>query len=136
MTPWKPYEGRRKYAHLYTDPMWKRLRKLHLAKHPSCQCEHCKGEGKPLKDRVGVPDHERAIVDHIRPHKGRRKLFFDRDNLQTMSKECHDKFKQSEERGGAGFKAGCDETGQPLSREHEWYGFQGEEGRFRGGAGG
>ena len=39
-----------------------------------------------------------------------------------MNKHCHDKFKQSQEAGSNGFLAGCDEHGQPLSEEHEWYG--------------
>jgi hypothetical protein len=38
-----------------------------------------------------------------------------------MSKPCHDIFKQSQEKGGVGFMKGCDEEGNPLNQEHEWY---------------
>lgn len=55
------------------------------------------------------------VVDHIERHKGDRRLFFDRRNLQSMTKQCHDKFKQSEEKGGAGFSQGCDVNGNPLN---------------------
>lgn len=42
-----------------------------------------------------------TIVDHIIPHKGNMELFWDRDNWQAMSKECHDK-KTAREDGGFG----------------------------------
>ena len=60
------------------------------------------------------------MVDHITAHKGNRALFWQVSNLQSMNKGCHDKFKQSQERGGAGFLAGCDAHGIPLSHEHGW----------------
>lgn len=75
-----------------------------------CQCPHCRGQG--LKA---------TVVDHIKRHMGDVRLFFDRRNLRSMAKPCHDKWKQSEERGGAGFLAGCDERGFPLSEDHDWY---------------
>lgn len=61
------------------------------------------------------------VVDHKIPHRGDLKLFWDSRNLQTMTKPCHDKFKQSQEKGGAGFMMGSDEHGMPLNMEHEWY---------------
>lgn len=39
-----------------------------------------------------------------------------------MTKECHDIFKQSQEKGGHGFDMGCDELGEPLNKDHDWYG--------------
>ena len=61
------------------------------------------------------------VVDHIEPHKGDRRKFFDERNLQSFEKYCHDKFKQSAEKGGHGFLQGVDERGWPLSKEHEWH---------------
>jgi 5-methylcytosine-specific restriction protein A len=31
-----------------------------------------------------------TVVDHIRPHRGDRRLFWDRANWQGLCKRCHD----------------------------------------------
>ncbi len=31
-----------------------------------------------------------TVVDHIIPHRGNRKLFWSRDNWQSLCKPCHD----------------------------------------------
>ena len=94
----------------YKTKAWQRLRARQLKRHPYCQCPHHKNQ-KVVAD----------TVDHITPHRGDRNLFWDPKNLQSMLKECHDRFKQSQESGGAGFLAGCDERGWPLSGDHEWH---------------
>ena len=38
----------------------------------------------------GTPK-EATVVDHIKPHKGNEKLFYDLKNLQSMCKPCHDR---------------------------------------------
>lgn len=99
------------WRRLYKSARWQKLRKAQLAKAPLCECPHHKG-----KDATAVA----TVVDHITPHRGNTRLFYDPANLQSMAKECHDRFKQSQERGGAGFLAGCDESGVPLSEDHHW----------------
>ena len=85
------------------------MRARQLRAHPYCQCPHHKGKG------------ERAnVADHIEPHKGDPRLFWNPRNLQSMAQHCHDKYKASQERGGHGFNAGCDEHGEPLSQHHPW----------------
>ena len=37
------------------------------------------------------------VCDHIKPHRGDERLFWDEANLQTLCKPCHDKLKQAEE---------------------------------------
>jgi 5-methylcytosine-specific restriction protein A len=32
-----------------------------------------------------------TVVDHIKPHRGNQKLFWDEDNWQPMCKQCHDR---------------------------------------------
>lgn len=64
---------------------------------------------------------EADTVDHIVPHRGDSRLFWDPKNLQSMNKDCHDKYKQSAEKGGAGFLQGCNADGEPLSDDHTWY---------------
>lgn len=92
------------------------MRREQLARYPYCQCPHHKG----LKIRA---DDARfggvAVVDHVTPHRGDAKLFWS-GKLQSMTKLCHDKFKQSEERGGAGFAVGCDLEGRPIDPAHHW----------------
>lgn len=73
---------------------WTQARKAFLAEHPLCECEACKASGHPLPANV---------VDHIVPHRGDTKLFWDRDNWQAMNKRCHDK-KTARENGGFGNK--------------------------------
>jgi 5-methylcytosine-specific restriction enzyme A len=93
----------------YKSRRWKKLRLKHLKKEPYCQCPHHKGKMV-----------EGNVVDHIKPHKGDTRLFWDENNLQTLTKPCHDKFKQSEERGGRGFNQGCDVHGNPLNDLDHW----------------
>ena len=69
-----------------------------------------------IKDKV-----EANVVDHIIPHKGDTRLFWDENNVQSLLKQCHDKFKQSQERGGAGFDMGCNVDGTPLNQDSSWY---------------
>ena len=38
-----------------------------------------------------------TIVDHIRPHNGDMRLFWDRGNWQALCTSCHSKHKQREE---------------------------------------
>lgn len=97
----------------YKSDRWRNLRRRQLAAHPLCQCPHCR-EGKGAL-------REATVVDHIKAHKGDRKLFFDPTNLQSFAKSCHDTFKQSEEAGGQGFMKGRDERGYPLNLAHSWY---------------
>lgn len=82
----------------YLSSKWrgvKGLRTMHLAKQPFCVV--CKEEGKPFNKCIP----EVAIVDHIRPHRGRPNIFFDPDNLQTMCKSHHSK-KTIRDMGGFG----------------------------------
>lgn len=57
---------------------WAKARKAYLISHPLCV--HClkKGITKPATD-----------VDHIVPHKGDMKLFWDSNNWQSLCHECH-----------------------------------------------
>ena len=78
-----------------------------MAKQKYCQCPHC--AGKYIEGNV---------VDHIIPHKGDTKLFWDRNNLQTMTKKCHDSAKARYEQSG--YWVGCDHTGTPVDPDHHW----------------
>jgi 5-methylcytosine-specific restriction protein A len=74
---------------LYTY-QWRKSSKEFLKKHPLCV--HC------IKDGRLSPSTE---VDHIKPHGGDRKLFWNKNNWQALCKSCHSK-KTAEEDGGFG----------------------------------
>ena len=49
---------------------------------------------------AAYPAPTSPVVDHKRPHRGDPDLFWDEDNLQAVSKEYHDRVKQSIEARG------------------------------------
>ena len=59
---------------------WQKARKRYLQAHPLC--EECLKEGRYVKA---------TVVDHIVPHRGDPKLFWDESNWQALCKKCHDK---------------------------------------------
>lgn len=66
---------------------WQKARESYLRLHPIC-C-YCEREG-----RVTAA----SIVDHINPHQGDERLFWDEGNWQPLCKPCHDTVKAREER--------------------------------------
>ncbi len=64
------------------DTKWDKARAAYLAKHPTCA-------------KCGEPA---TVVDHIVPHKGDMKRFWDRRNWQPLCTTCHSSTKQREER--------------------------------------
>ncbi|ETT58194.1 HNH endonuclease [Paenibacillus sp. FSL H8-0457] len=71
---------------------WRIERAAFLRENPLCaQCYK--------EERV----RESTVVDHIKPHKGDMKLFWDRQNWQALCKFCHDA-KTAREDGGFGRK--------------------------------
>ncbi len=97
-------EGRDDYHHLYDRSSWrhpsKGLRIIHLIHHPLCVM--CDQEGFTVAA---------TVVDHIKPHKGDERLFFDPDNLQSLCKPHHDSAKAFFEING--FHKGCGVDGIP-----------------------
>lgn len=69
---------------------WQKARAAYLKAHPLCR--ECEAQG------LVVPA---TVVDHIVPHRGDRKLFWDRSNWQPLCKEHHDR-KTATEDGGFG----------------------------------
>jgi 5-methylcytosine-specific restriction protein A len=62
---------------------WQQARIQFLREHPLCMCDDCQAG----KLRVTAA----TDVDHITPHKGDMKLFWNRNNWQALSKSCHSK---------------------------------------------
>ncbi len=101
---------------------WDKARLSFLRENPLCVM--CSQQGRVVAA---------AVVDHIRPHKlkvamehGNRddiaqaqKLFWSRDNWQSLCKQHHDSTKQRMERHGA-TAIGCDVNGYPLDPCSHW----------------
>lgn len=66
------------------DGKWQQARASFLKSHPTCAC--------------GVPA---TVVDHVKPHKGDMKLFWDKTNWQQQCPSCHSR-KTAERDGGFG----------------------------------
>ncbi len=66
---------------------WEKARAAFLAIHPLCV----------LCEALGVVTPA-TVVDHIRPHRGDRNLFWLVSNWQALCKACHDA-KRGEEKG-------------------------------------
>lgn len=61
------------------DSKWRVARKRYLAQHPLCV--KCFEEGKISPA---------TVVDHIVPHRGDMKMFWNEENWQPLCKPCHD----------------------------------------------
>jgi len=61
------------------DGRWKKARTRFLKAHPLCV--ECQKQGRLTKA---------TVVDHIIPHRGDAKLFWDEANWQPLCKSCHD----------------------------------------------
>lgn len=75
-------QGERKisagYHHLYFTKRWKQLRAKQLIIEPFCR--ECAKRG--IRTRA-------TDVDHIKPHRGNKRIFFDDTNLQSLCHSCH-----------------------------------------------
>ena len=95
------------YEHLYKTKRWQKVRRLHLATEPYCR--YCK--------QIGI-FKEANVVDHIKPHKGDTRLFWDKSNYQALCTHCHQAHKRRKE--CSGYLVGADRTGLPLDPDHPW----------------
>jgi 5-methylcytosine-specific restriction protein A len=93
------------YRKWYKGNAWRILREHQLRDEPLCRM--CQAEGRVTAANV---------VDHVRPHKGDRVLFFDPENLQSLCAPHHDADKQQIERIGFSTRVGLD--GFPMDENH------------------
>ena len=69
------------------DSRWRKARSRFLKIHPLC--ERCRKQEKLVKA---------TVVDHIMPHHGDKKLFWDESNWQALCESCHDRKTMTEDR--------------------------------------
>ena len=92
----------------YSTKAWAQTRAAQLSDEPLCRM--CKQIGTLTSAEV---------VDHIVPVNEAPERAFDPDNLQSLCKRCHDRYKQAQERGGG--LPGSSLTGAPLDPRHHWH---------------
>ena len=93
---------------LYNSTAWRKLRAYHLKQFALCELCLQMGHVTPA-----------TVVHHIVAHKGDESKFFDRSNLQSVCKTCHDGACQSFEKSG--HMRGSDVNGYPISSGHPWF---------------
>ena len=86
---------------------WQKYREGFLRKHALCM--DCQKRGRVVAS---------TVVDHIIPHRGDTKLFWDKNNHQALCESCHSSHKQRLEKSGV--EVGCDISGVPIDRNHHW----------------
>jgi 5-methylcytosine-specific restriction protein A len=70
----RPSAARRGYGR-----PWRRARAAFLAQHPLCVA--CRAQGRVVAA---------SVVDHVVPHRGDQRLFWDTGNWAPSCKPCHD----------------------------------------------
>lgn len=103
----RKYDDRKSSAQRGYGYKWQKPREGFLKNHPLCVDHESRGQVVAA-----------TIVDHIVPHRGDMKLFWDRNNWQSLCKICHDSWKQRLEKSG--IDSGCDLTGKPTDINHHW----------------
>jgi 5-methylcytosine-specific restriction endonuclease McrA len=83
-SPWREW---------YKTSRWQALRRRVLQR----DLYTCQRTGVLLIGKHPAPNS--PVVDHIKPHRGDPKLFWDETNLMAVSKAYHDSEKQRQEQG-------------------------------------
>ena len=86
---------------------WQAYRERYLRDNPLCIMHQRLGKTVAAE-----------VVDHILPHKGDHKLFWNPANHQPLCKACHDSHKQRFEKSGT--VQGCGLDGVPIDPGHHW----------------
>lgn len=76
----------------------------------------CQRSGVVCMGKSPAPNS--PVANHKKPHKGDETLFFDIDNIETVSKEIHDGLIQREEKRKIVIGNGID--GRPIDPAHPW----------------
>lgn len=104
---------------------WQKARAAFLSQPGNQFCVRCYERGLLNAGNLrmdGSPQTQKRrthlVVDHITPHKGDQKLFWDRKNWQVLCPDHHDITKQQEEHGKVRSGTGID--GRPLDPNHPW----------------
>ena len=79
---------RPEYRHLY-GRLWRTRAKRFRESHPDCAMCGAPAYGSP--ERENGRRESLGAVDHIVPHRGDQRLFWDEANWQTLCTSCHNR---------------------------------------------
>lgn len=91
----KTRTGAQPWRAWYKTSRWQRLR-ISVFTRDGYVCQRT---GVLLTGKHPAPDS--PVADHKRPHRGDPALFWEIDNIETVSKAYHDGAKQAQEKRGA-----------------------------------
>jgi 5-methylcytosine-specific restriction endonuclease McrA len=104
-----------KFQHLYDSPRWRAASKAFRSRPENALCIDCKARGLIVAS---------AHTDHIVPHHGDLKLFWDPANWAPRCTGCHSSKTRADEvearTGKRPLRRGCDASGFPLDPRHPW----------------
>jgi 5-methylcytosine-specific restriction protein A len=95
MSPW---------VRLYNSRRWRARSRAQLRQEPLCR--YCRRDGRLVRAHV---------ADHIVPHRGDQRAFFEGD-LQSLCRSCHSSRKQQKETRGYSYLP--DASGLPSDHAH------------------
>lgn len=75
---WTRSKASASYQWMYQTPQWKARAAQHKKENPLCA--ECERNGRTTAV---------YCTDHIVPHRGDERLFFDEDNWQSLCRDCH-----------------------------------------------
>ena len=102
-TPWRAW---------YKTAQWQRLREEVFVRDAYI----CQRTGQLCNGRGNEP--YAPVANHKKPHRGDPVLFWDINNIETVTKAVHDGRIQREERRGYQIGNGAD--GRPTDPNHPW----------------
>ena len=91
----------------YQTTRWRHERALFLSAHPLCAMHLEIGQTQAA-----------SVVDHVIPHRGDERLFWDQSNWQPLCSPCHNRHKKRAEHGRATLAFTAE--GEPLGKQHHW----------------
>ncbi|MHA6690584.1 hypothetical protein [Devosia sp. A449] len=121
----QPQLQRAKTAERGYGSKWQRARIAFLTEPGNQFCVKCQARGLLNPGTMHMdgsietsPRRIGLVVDHIVPHRGDQRLFWDRANWQPLCHDDHDIVKQREEHGREA--QGNDIAGRPTYADHPW----------------
>jgi 5-methylcytosine-specific restriction protein A len=105
-----------KWQRMYESAAWRRASGAFRATPEGCLCVDCRARGL-----IVASQH----TDHVVPHNGDLRLFWDRENWAGRCASCHSAKTRADETeartGKRPLRRGSTATGEPIDPRHPWH---------------